>query len=446
MGVAQVVDQVESSILDAVLGRAEPLVIIDSPPGAGKTGLVETISALAVTLGLSVLVVTPKAEQGFALCERLADHYPGTPLQILHAKDRHIPACVRAAGIATTDQAAALRAGAGVTVTTASKAMYASEHLAVLGIGLLVVDEAYQLTWSEFAPLAHLAQQCVLVGDPGQLPPIVTADTARFEAAETKVHWPAPRQLLRSYPEVVPHRLPASRRLPSDTADIISSTFYGDMPFVSAAPPRGVRLVARGLGTPVDRALEAIAAGRTLIALILPRTMLEHDLTDPELAALAAEVGVRALQRGIGWCGPSGQESWRPLASADLGFIDPHVASGAEMRRQVRAAGINHEAKVDTPEIWQGLERPLTIVKHPLSGTSELGDFELQPGRLCVMTTRHQLGCIIVSRDGVADQLTTHVQDTSRRPSGSVDHTWLGHQANSSLWSRLEADGRVFRM
>ena len=440
------IEAAENAVLEAVLRRGEPLVIVDSPPGAGKTGLVETVSALAVSAGLRVLVMTPKAEQGFDLLLRLNRDYVGVPAQLLHARERQVPRDVERIGAERgrppERDPRALVAGAGVVVTTAAKALMAVEILAG-GFDLLIVDEAYQLTWREYAPLAHLAVQSLLIGDPGQLPPIITVDEARFEAAAIKVHWPAPAELLRAHPEVIAYRLPATRRLPGDTVDLVAPAFYPQLPFRSAASPRAIAFTAAGMGGPVDDVLDLLGAGASMVVLALPRLVPEHDPTDPELAQMTAQVAARARARRIAWHDPSGNRPDLELADEHIGVADQHVASGAELRRQLRAAGLGPDTKVTTPEIWQGLERPLMIVKHPLSGTAAFSDFPLSPGRLCVMTSRHQLGCILVTRDGVGDDLAEHVQDSSKRPSGARDHAWYGYRAHRQLWSALKDSGRI---
>ena len=42
---------------------------------------------------------------------------------------------------------------------------------------VLFVDEAWQLAWADFMLLSQVAGRFVLIGDPGQIPPVVTIDT-----------------------------------------------------------------------------------------------------------------------------------------------------------------------------------------------------------------------------------------------------------------------------
>ena len=55
---------------------------------------------------------------------------------------------------------------------------------------------------------------------------------------------------------------------------------------------------------------------------------------------------------------------------------------------------------VETANKLQGLEFDLTIAWHPLAGLPEPDGFHLDPGRLCVLLTRHRHACIVISRVG----------------------------------------------
>ena len=81
-------------------------------------------------------------------------------------------------------------------------------------------------------------------------------------------------------------------------------------------------------------------------------------------------------------------------------------------------AAIADEITVDTPERWQGLERPIMVVVHPVSGVTEPTAFDLETGRLCVMASRHQVGLIIVTRDHLPSTLEdlTPERRAARRP------------------------------
>lgn len=430
-------------VLQRTLQEREPLVIVDSPPGAGKTYLVESVIAVAVQhLGLRVAVVSPRAEQTYELMRRLVVNFDPMPITVLMASGRHLPDdLLQTQRILVCNDAATLPGGTGVTIATADKLFFAMTSITA-GFDLLICDEAYQLTFVTLAPLFDLAPSTLLVGDPGQLPPLITVNTERFETARYRIHWPAPRELLRRFPQFDVVRLPTSRRLPQDTVNFVQPAFYRQLPFNSAAAPaeRRLQLGTATQGDTIDRAIDMLADGATLVGVLLPPAEFGMEQVDNELAATMAEIVARLLARQPCW------EGVRQLNAADIGTIDAHVASGAAVRRSLRSYNVPTEAcVVDTPELWQGQERPLMVVKHTLSGQHQIGKFGLEPGRWCVMLSRHQLGCVIVSRDGVGDVLAEHRHDCGTRPIGSVDAAWEGWRAHQAIWGQLEAQGRMLR-
>src|SRR5438093_7249611 len=79
-------------VLDSVIRAGQPLVIVDSPPGAGKTTLVETVTATAVQHArLRVAVIAPRAEQIYDILRRVVSNFDQMPLQILQAAQRELP-------------------------------------------------------------------------------------------------------------------------------------------------------------------------------------------------------------------------------------------------------------------------------------------------------------------------------------------------------------------
>ena len=431
--------------LNSVIRDGEPLVVVNSPPGAGKTTLVETAVAAAQHCGLRVAVATPRASQSVDVTRRLLEHYPSLPIELWLAQHRELPSDLATRADAVTPGGRmwrTLQAGTRVVVGTVS--MFAA-HVTQLASGefdMLITDEGYQITWAAFAPLLHLAGHHLVVGDPGQLPPLVRVETARFEAARHKVHWSAPRELMRRFPETRIVRLPATYRLPQDTVDLIQPAFYEDLPFVSAANmhDRRVRLIARGFGDPIDHALELLAAGNTVVGILVPPLHGPLGNVDEPLADMMAGVVDRLLTRGVEWQG-------RMLEATEIGCVDPHVASGAAVRRNLQhRRRSSRQVFVDTPEIWQGLERPIMVVKHPLSGMRRLDKFGLEPGRWSVSLSRHVLGCVIVGRDGIGKSLEDHSHDCADRPMGSEDIEWAGWQAHQRVWKELERCGCLARV
>ncbi|MBB5112506.1 hypothetical protein FHU28_002345 [Micromonospora echinospora] len=56
----------------------------------------------------------------------------------------------------------------------------------------------------------------------------------------------------------------------------------------------------------------------------------------------------------------------------------------------------------------QGRQFEVVIAWHPLSGRRDASAFHLEAGRLCVLASRHRQACIVVTRDGVRQQLDAY--------------------------------------
>ena len=69
------------------------------------------------------------------------------------------------------------------------------------------------------------------------------------------------------------------------------------------------------------------------------------------------------------------------------------------LRARLDAAGLM-EIVVDTANKLQGREFDVMIAWHPLAGLPDPDPFHLDPGRLCVLLTRHRHACIVVGRAG----------------------------------------------
>jgi hypothetical protein len=81
---------------------------------------------------------------------------------------------------------------------------------------VLFIDEAWQMSWCAFMPLQQVAPRFVLIGDPGQIPPVVPIPAERWETSPRAPHHPAPEVILND-PGIskLALKLPCCRRLPS---------------------------------------------------------------------------------------------------------------------------------------------------------------------------------------------------------------------------------------
>jgi hypothetical protein len=99
---------------------------------------------------------------------------------------------------------------------------------------------------------------------------------------------------------------------------------------------------------------------------------------------------------------------------------------------------------VDTANRLQGLEFDLLVGIHPMAGLAEPDSFHLDPGRLCVMLTRHRHACILIGRasdvdllDGVPPATPAYLGTTS----DPVLDGWVTHRRvyETLLANRVQA-------
>ena len=100
-----------------------------------------------------------------------------------------------------------------------------------------VADEAWQLTFADLGGLGPLSAQVVLVGDPGQIAPVVTGDSRRWQDLPAGPQRAAPEALVAAYPEAVT-RLPPPPSMPTDAVPMITWLF-GSARRARSSRPRG---------------------------------------------------------------------------------------------------------------------------------------------------------------------------------------------------------------
>jgi hypothetical protein len=374
-------------------------VVVDSPPGAGKSTLVRTLTQRLVADGASVPIVVQTNDQADDLVTALVPMLPGVDIGRLHASGWEPPPSFprRARLAAKLDDLAGCR----VIVATAAKWSFTGGRTFELGL----IDEAYQMSAASLVRIGDMFDRLLLVGDPGQLSPFTVADEHSVRSLSS---WPlatAAGVVLRHHPSTPVVPLPVSWRLAPHTAPVVSSSFYV-RPFVAGVDP-GVRSLS--VSSP-SAALEAAAASGWGY-LELPAA--HRPRTDPEVVShLVALAG--ALSRGASVADESTPS--RELLPADVAIGVAHTDQRDHVRTALDRAGLP-AVTVDTANRLQGRQFEVTLVWHPLSGRRDATAFHLETGRLCVLASRHRQACIVVARAGIEDQLHEYPAD---------EPVWLG--------------------
>jgi hypothetical protein len=265
-------------------------------------------------------------------------------------------------------------------------------------VDLLLIDEAYQANAVHYYLVGDLAPRHLLMGDSGQLAPFTSAlEGDRWRGLREDPLLTAVEVVRRNHPATSVHRLPVTRRLDPRAIPIVRA-FYPGHAF-DAAVRHGVRRLS----------LQA-ASGRKANALedacleLASRSGWAH-VELPEAAVVAAdpqtvELIIRLVRRLFERC-PTVTCENRARASklrpGEVAIAVSHNDQKDILRSELCDAGFG-DVHVDTANKLQGLTFEVVIAWHPLAGLTDVDAFHLDPGRLCVMLTRHRQACIILGR------------------------------------------------
>lgn len=394
-------DPITAGVLHSVWS-GDAVTIVPSPPGAGKTTLVALLAAtLSDRAGLRVAIAAQtraQAAEVAARTGRLTDYVRLAWPKTQPAPDMGTTRAVLAQGRGTLRYPGS---GGGVVVATTARWLLSEPDL--LAADVVIVDEAWQATYADVGALGAFAPQIVAIGDPAQISPVITGSTQPWEGSPTGPHVPAPIALMAAHGDAVSVvTLRHTWRLGPATTAMIQPACYPQLPFTSRRPPEHVSLdgtdaaeveteTMNAPGGPSDAAMLAAVAERA-------RLLIEHgSLTT--------------------------SEGTRPMSADDVLIVLPHVAQAGA----VRAMLADHPAAlVGTANAVQGMERPAAVALHPLAGYRDANAFGTDPGRACVMLSRHRAHLSVI-----ADTATAAVLDAAEDNPAVAVHR--------SLWAALAA-------
>ncbi|WP_406097622.1 AAA family ATPase [Kitasatospora purpeofusca] len=423
--------------LDKPTGRG---VVVDSPPGAGKSTLVKRATGHLTGAGHQVMIVAQTNEQVDDLVDNIAREYPDLRVGRLHKAGFVLPPRVaRHANVSGNDRIDLLR-DLPVVVSTASKWAYVDVEKSGTW-RWAIIDEAYQMRSDRLLAAGPLFDapdsQVLFVGDPGQLDPFATVETDRWHGLSWDPLRNAVDVTLAHEPNLLRHQLPISWRLPAMAAPLVAEAFYPYYPFESGTTATDRVLTYGSLPhrpTPQDPVL-AQAADAGWGYLELPgRHTLDHD---PQMAEALAATASRLLERGA-------LVNGEPLVQSRIAIGAARTIQVDAVRARLKERGLT-EITVDTANRLQGREFDVTLVWHPLSGRPDASAFHMETGRLCVLLSRHRFACIVVARAGITDLLDRHPRTSPihldvqpKFPDG-----WRAHQVVMTYLERPEHRTRL---
>ncbi|MFJ1804726.1 MULTISPECIES: AAA family ATPase [unclassified Streptomyces] len=428
----------DAILRDTLHGTARG-VVVDSPPGAGKSTLVVRAALELADAGRSLMVVAQTNAQVDDLVVRLAVKNPELPVGRLHSSDAdpYDKALEELPNVRKSAKAADL-AGLPVVISTAAKWAHVKvdepwRHA--------IVDEAYQMRSDGLLAVAGLFERALFVGDPGQLDPFSIVGGEQWAGLSYDPSASAVSTLLAHNPELPQHRLPVSWRLPASAAPLVSDAFYPYTPFRSGTGhgDRRLSFAVPPDGSGTDRVIdEAAESGWGLLELPARHT----PRTDPEAVRAVATVVRRLLDRG-GAATSELSSDPTPLTADRVAVGTAHRDQAAAVRAALAELGVP-DVTVDTANRLQGMEFDVTVILHPLSGRPDATAFHLETGRLCVLASRHRHACVVVCRAGVGDLLDAY-PSTEPVQLGTLVKFPDGWEANHAVLAHLAEHRMTWR-
>jgi hypothetical protein len=441
--------------------------VVSAAPGSGKSVLLLKLVKQLVTAGKRVVVATQTNSQADNLAKDwFGDVINGGSQFTRFSSSKHTrPATLAPENWST--KFGDIPSGPRVIVANAKKWAYscATDEVENLGIHTLFVDEAYQMTWSTFMQLSPLAPRVVMIGDAGQIPPVVRVESRAWDTSLMPPHWSAPQTLERLKANLGKRyqfeELPTSWRIPEESLKFVQP-FYENVSLdpVAASGERGLTWHSSSMPNgEVGEVLLSGAHGHPVLVKVPIGDEGAPQYNDNKVAKAVANI-LQALfnfNTETEMVSFSGEKDFRrevaPLLFKDVMIIStkrsmlavledavqPTVHKYRELSESlVYSKGeLNGGLLIDTPERTQGLQRKVVIVVHPLSGVANPTDFDLDTGRLSVMASRHQVALFVVSRESVGEVLRENLPSATQAL-GVDDETGNGHRQHSKFWSSFD--------
>lgn len=425
-----------TEVLKKRMQSHERMTVVMAPPGSGKTHLLVEVLAASSLEKRRIAVATPTNAQADEVCERLHKKFPHVPL-LRFLSSTALPKSTSYRTTQKKDDVTSLTHG----VVVGSVAKWSFLDLRNdQPFDYLVLEEAWQVKLSDFLTLLPLSERFIMIGDPGQIDPVVSIDAARWATTVIGPHRAAPEAIMDAdVTGLVKLQLPASRRLPMDSVGLVQN-FY-NFPFESYADPndRALTFQKRIKDHRFSKIWEA-TEGSSIVG--ITKDIIKSEAHPPlegdrEMARLTTETIVNLLELSPTIQLNPGEKL--SLTPQDIGIASTRRAIVQDLSMSL-PADLRQHIRVDTPERWQGLERPVMFVVHPLSSVVKPSAFDLQTGRLCVMASRHKVQLFVVSRPHVPDALAEY-DPPGDQALGAEDDTGKGHDAHLRFIRELQKRG-----
>ncbi|MEC7987253.1 MAG: hypothetical protein VX278_18935 [Myxococcota bacterium] len=395
---AQYIADTENERLLRLHDQNPPVILIQSGPGAGKSWLLRNMAILSLIRGQRVLLTVKTNHQAWDMLRNITREFPRTAYSFVHSQSADVPIDIGThPQIQCTNNFRNIPNGPVLAFATGDKCGYSEGFRNVFDVVLF--DEAYQFSDASTSLVSSFARRWVFIGDSGQIKPVVTTDTGFWNGNVEAPYLSAPEVLQRRHPGIQVYQLPVTRRLPADSIPFIQPPFYPNHPFVALTGPteRRISFSHSPSHFGLARMISKIHKGASMLMPQLPHTF---TLQDTEILDRVAQTTEALLQLQPILTDGNLQYTLRPQ---HIGIACSNVIDVSYLQNQLsrRYPG----TLIETFHRFQGLERPVMLIVHPLSGQATPSPEAMETGLLCVGLSRHRNLCLVFAREGLGKAL-----------------------------------------
>lgn len=365
-----------------------PVTVVKAAPGSGKSTLITRLVALLLMrTDLSVAILAPTRGAAFDLAEgvgeTLADNCgPRQRFQCVFGLSRPTEFDLVHA-VAVGRQSPTARS---VMVRTVASASGLNNPV---DVDVVIVDEAYQVTLSDMAVALREARQVVLVGDPGQIGPVVTVDDSVWTKQATSPTRRAP-EMLAERADAVVVELDTTYRLGPVSTGLLNRLY--DFPVRCGRSPRHVAFDP-ALDRPYLRTQEG---GLPEVARLVVPTVAARN--ESGYLRTVAETARSYLGRTVSITTPESEHVDYPLEAADICVVAAYKTQVARLAATLDSYK-SGPFKVGTADALQGGQWHVVIAVDPLIAAEAAEGHNASLGRLTVMLSRHMTHLVWVCDD-----------------------------------------------
>lgn len=349
------------------LWRGDRVVQVESPPGAGKTTLInEVVYHLLTRTELSIVVACPTKRGMSDMASRLVELF-GTDedsIKVVFAHNTMTPPPGTVRSVFGGQRS--------VTVRTIDSCKASPP-----AVDILIFDEAFQCTFAKAQRAAGQAQQVFMVGDPGQIGPVNKVPSTFWDNSIVSPAARAPEGFAK-LDGAITLNMDTTYRIGDDAASIIAP-LYG-FEFVSGRPDRFI-LDDNGQRIPE---VEPVKVEPVEIR------------ADARLMDKIAQKAVSFIGKTVREFDPAGNPIDTKIEAKDIAVVVPHndqvTTVGAYINKYLDGAGRRAAGEsaiyVGTADKSQGGQWKAVVALDPMIAHAAAGTHQLALGRLCVMLSR----------------------------------------------------------